>query len=63
MYLSKRKGKNTSFCFGTGREAFEKVVMPGKYKEADRCVPGPGTYKFDMNFGSGKKKFSFGEKL
>jgi hypothetical protein len=42
--ITSRRGKNTSFCFGAGREAFDKVVLPGKSNQPDRCVPGPGSY-------------------
>lgn len=38
------KNVNKSYCFGTGREAFNKVVMPAKLKFPDPIVPGPGQY-------------------
>ena len=49
-----------SFCFGTGREAFLKVVMPAKMNIPDICVPGPGTYEVRKDAGQDKRKFSFG---
>ncbi len=58
--MSKRKSTNKSFCFGTGREAFNKVVLPAKLNIPDSCVPGPGTYDSTKAIGDGKKKFSFG---
>jgi hypothetical protein len=50
-----------SFCFGTGREAFTKVVMPAKLNIPDACVPGPGSYDVRKEFAiNDKNKFTFG---
>ncbi len=29
-HIQSRRGNKTSFCFGAGREAFDRVVLPGK---------------------------------
>lgn len=58
-----RKAVNKSYCFGTGREAFSKVVLPGTINYPDPVVPGPGTYNNFLTIGSDAKKFSMYEKL
>jgi hypothetical protein len=35
-----------TFCFATGRDAYDKVFMPAKANVPDAIVPGPGTYNF-----------------
>lgn len=37
------KEKRKTFCFGAGREHFDKVFNPANVVP-DSCVPGPGTY-------------------
>ena len=54
---------NKSYCFGTGREAFSKVVLPGTINYPDPVVPGPGTYNNFLTIGTDSKKFSFYERL
>ena len=54
---------NRSYCFGTGREAFSKVVLPGTINYPDPVVPGPGTYENPLVIGNHSKKFSMYEKL
>ncbi|CDW72045.1 UNKNOWN [Stylonychia lemnae] len=56
------KNINKSYCFGTGREAFNKVVMPAKLNQPDPIVPGPGQYDSLKSIGADKRKFSFGPK-
>ena len=34
--------------------------MPGKLNIPDPCVPGPGSYTLDKDFGYDKRKFTFG---
>ena len=60
--LQNKKGHNNSFCFGTGREAFTKVVMPGKLNQPDPCVPGPGQYDYIKQIGHDRRKLSMGPK-
>mmetsp|Transcript_23037 Transcript_23037/g.17473 ORF Transcript_23037/g.17473 Transcript_23037/m.17473 type:complete len:205 (-) Transcript_23037:31-645(-) len=59
---SKRK-HNISFCFGAGREAYRKVVMPANKYLADECVPGPGSYKLQPHLGLHSRKFTFGDRF
>lgn len=58
-----RREKNKSFCFGTGREAFTKVVMPGKANIPDPCVPGPGSYENMRVISKDARKYSLGSRL
>ena len=37
-------GKKKSFCFGTSREDFTKMVYNTTKMFSDPIVPGPGTY-------------------
>lgn len=41
-----RRNRMKTFCFATGRDAYEKVFMPAKANVPDAIVPGPGTYNF-----------------
>lgn len=44
--MSHKRNYDKSFCFATGREAYDKVFLPGKQNIPDPVVPGPGTYNF-----------------
>jgi hypothetical protein len=57
-----RRGTNKSFCFGSGRDAYSKVVMPAKMNIPDSCVPGPGSYNSLKTIGHDRKKFTFAPK-
>lgn len=50
--------RNTSYCFGTGRESIK--IVDGT---ADKATPGPGTYDPLNKFGSDGKKFMLKPKL
>lgn len=54
---------DTTYCFGTGREAFGSQVMPGNESKPDPCVPGPGTYNPQAKLGKNAKAFSLLGKL
>lgn len=56
------KGDKT-FCFGTGREAYKKVVMDKKNLTPDIAVPGPGTYNPLHPIGTNAKKFKLKYKI
>jgi hypothetical protein len=58
-----KRGISTSFCFGTGREAYNKVFLPGKKNIPDVCVPGPGMYENKKTVGKDAKSFSIKAKL
>ena len=60
LMAKSRRGVNKSFCFGTGREAFNKVVMPAKLNQPDPCVPGPGQYNSLKTIGEDRLKYSMG---
>jgi len=61
-HVSKRL-KNKSFCFGTGRDAFTKVVLPARANFPDPCVPGPGSYENIKVIAKDAKKFSLKPRL
>ena len=64
MSTGSKRAKNMSFCFGTGREAFTKVVLPAKMNIPDDCVPGPGSYDVRKEFSNNDKlKFTMGPKF
>lgn len=56
--ISARKNNNnshnTSFCFATGRDAYDRVFMPGKANFPDPVVPGPGSYHYQRDVGHDK---------
>ena len=54
---------DVTYCFGTGRDAFGKVVLHKTKLEADRDVPGPGTYQPLKTIGHGRKSFALKGKL
>jgi|DEB0MinimDraft_12_1074336.scaffolds.fasta_scaffold87726_1 hypothetical protein len=56
------KGK-TTFCFGTGREGFSKVVIDRKKIIPDASMPGPGAYKPLRPIGENAKAFKLKFKL
>ncbi len=58
-----QSGANKSFCFATGRQAYEKVFMPGKANQPDAVVPGPGSYYFVKDIGHDRRKFSLKSRL
>jgi len=35
-----------TFCFASGRDAYDKVFLPGRANIPDPIVPGPGSYNF-----------------
>jgi hypothetical protein len=53
---------DTTFCFGTGRDAFSKTVMKGNLKP-DPAVPGPGTYDPLAPIGKNARAFSLKGRL
>ena len=55
--------KDRSFCFGTGREAFKKVVQCKDNLPSDPATPGPGMYKPLKPIGADKVAFKFKHKL
>ena len=62
--------KTPAYTFGISRHYYEKVILI-KFKKvynesekySDKCIPGPGTYKYMKPFGNEALKISFGEKL
>lgn len=52
-----------TFCFASGRDAYDKVFLPGKANIPDPIVPGPGSYNFQRNIGHDRRKFSLKPKL
>lgn len=58
-----RRDHNVSYCFGAGREAYSKVVMPAHKNVPDACVPGPGSYDVVKLIGSEAKQYSLGPRL
>ena len=48
---------DTTFCFGTGRDAFSKQVLEGNLKP-DGATPGPGTYDPLEPIGKNAKAFA-----
>jgi len=64
MSQSMRRGSNNkSFCFATGREAYDKVFLPAKQNSPDPVVPGPGTYYYQRDIGHDRRKFSLKSRL
>jgi len=62
--LSQRRNTTTkTFCFASGREAYDKVFLPGKSNVPDPVVPGPGTYYFQRDIGHDRRKFSLKPRL
>lgn len=60
---SKNNSHNKSFCFATGREAYDRVFMPGKANQPDPVVPGPGSYYFQKNIGHDRMKVSLKSRI
>ena len=58
-----QQSQNKSYCFATGRQAYEKVFMPGKANQPDAVVPGPGSYYFVRDIGHDRRKFSLQSRL
>ena len=51
--------KRKTFCFGAGRDDFSRTVVNQPCLDADRIVPGPGTYKdLTRDTGINGKKYS-----
>lgn len=55
--------KDLSYCFGTGREAYKKVVLNPKNLGPDPSSPGPGSYKYLKPIGYGRLAFKFKDKI
>ena len=52
-----------TFCFATGRDAYDKVFMPAKANVPDAIVPGPGTYNFEREIGNDRRKYTLQSRL
>lgn len=63
MQSERRNSHQKTFCFASGRDAYEKVFMPGKANFPDAVVPGPGTYHYQKDIGHDRRKFSLKPKL
>eukprot|EP00350_Pseudokeronopsis_sp_OXSARD2_P005998 CAMPEP_0170542222 /NCGR_PEP_ID=MMETSP0211-20121228/1720_1 /TAXON_ID=311385 /ORGANISM="Pseudokeronopsis sp., Strain OXSARD2" /LENGTH=157 /DNA_ID=CAMNT_0010845217 /DNA_START=17 /DNA_END=490 /DNA_ORIENTATION=- len=50
--------KKQAFSFGISREAYEKVYIPSRKFNPDKCIPGPGAYSLNHSIGYDAKKFS-----
>ena len=61
--LGSRRNTSNTFCFATGRDAYDKVFLPGKANIPDAIVPGPGTYNFQRDIGHDRKKFALKSRL
>ena len=57
------QSQNNTFCFATGREAYDKVFLPGKANIPDAIVPGPGSYYYVKDIGHDRRKFSLKSRL
>ena len=58
-----KRATNLSYCFGSGREAYARVVMPANKNQPDACVPGPGTYDEVLKpLGKNARQFTIGPK-
>ena len=53
---------DTTYCFGTGRDAYSKQVIVGNMKP-DPSVPGPGAYNPLAPIGKHAKSFSLKGRL